>query len=212
MKECRFNEDYYERGIEKGISGYENYRWLPDLTLNMCKSIVTELDIKKTETILDFGCAKGFVVQALRELGFDSYGCDISKYAVESSHEEVKSFLTLQKNLEQPLGNNAFYDWIFSKDVLEHIPYDSLGTIIASFKKHTDSIFIVVPLGDGKNYIVPEYENDITHIIREDKGWWFQKFIDAGFKNLKASYTFQNVKENWWSKYPRGNLFIYTER
>ena len=53
----KFNKDYYENGIKTGISGYENYRWMP------FRSIPEALEIKNNfdfNTCVDFGCAKGF--------------------------------------------------------------------------------------------------------------------------------------------------------
>jgi len=64
----KFNEDYYERGVELGISGYSNYRWMPELTIPMCHEMINILNIKDDETILDFGCAKGYVVKGFRLL------------------------------------------------------------------------------------------------------------------------------------------------
>lgn len=77
-----FNEDYFERGVETGVSAYKNYRWLPHYSLpaaNSIKKIYGEV------TFLDFGCAKGYLVKALRLLGLDAYGYDVSKYAVENA-------------------------------------------------------------------------------------------------------------------------------
>ena len=211
-KMSKYNYDYFERGTECGISGYDNYRWLPDLTIGMCKSIIKNLKVEKEETILDFGCAKGFSVKGLRMIGSIAYGCDISEYAVSEAPDDVSRFLAVQHKNSKFFGPNEKYDWIFSKDVLEHISYDEIDNIIAQFKKQTENIFIVVPLGDGSKYIIPDYENDVTHVIREDKNWWLNKFVGAGFKNLEYRYVFPKVKENWWSKYPKGNLFIYTGR
>ena len=211
-KMSKYNYDYFERGTECGISGYDNYRWLPDLTVGMCSSIIKKLKVEKKETILDFGCAKGFSVKALRMLGYKAYGCDVSEYAVSKAPSDISGFLTIQTDTSEILGTFERYDWIFSKDVLEHISYDEIDKIIQQFKAQTDNIFIAVPLGDGEKYIVPDYENDVTHVIRENKDWWMQKFVDAGFENLEFCYEFPNVKENWWTKYPLGNLFIYTGR
>ena len=37
----RFDRDYYEDGVRKGISGYEDYRWMPT------RSLPEALEIKK---------------------------------------------------------------------------------------------------------------------------------------------------------------------
>ena len=211
MKKCIYDSDYFERGVEKGISGYENYRWLPDLTNKSAESIVKELNIEKSETILDFGCAKGYLVKAFRNCGYESYGCDISKYAVNSSLEDTRPFLTIQEDPSQSLGLLEKYDWIVSKDVLEHVSYETIDGVLQSFKNQTDNIFIVVPLGDGEKYIIEDYENDVTHVIRENVDWWLERCKAAGFTNLSWSYTFPCVKENWIPVHKEGNLFIFSK-
>ena len=60
-----FDEDYFERGVQLGISGYTNYRWIPELTLPLCETMARYLGISKDDRILDFGCAKGYIVRAL---------------------------------------------------------------------------------------------------------------------------------------------------
>ena len=57
-----FDENYYENGIKMGISGYENYKWLPTRSIPEAISICENIEFT---SVLDFGCAKGFLVHAL---------------------------------------------------------------------------------------------------------------------------------------------------
>ena len=54
-----FDEKYYEDGIANHVSGYENYRWMPERTIREATSIISNVNF---DTVLDFGCAKGFMV------------------------------------------------------------------------------------------------------------------------------------------------------
>ena len=38
--------------------------------------------IDRNDTVLDFGCAKGYVTYGLRLLGCNAHGVDISKYSI----------------------------------------------------------------------------------------------------------------------------------
>lgn len=60
-------------------------------TANKLKEIYS-LEGKK---VLEIGCAKGFVVQSLRELGVDAYGLDISSYAIGEAESWVKPYLNV---------------------------------------------------------------------------------------------------------------------
>ena len=116
----QFNEDYYERGVQLGISGYSDYRWLPDLTIPMSQNIIQYLNIKKDHTILDFGCAKGYTVKALNDLGYNCYGTDISEYAISCAPASIKDKLVLFDK-EQKLLQSLHFDFVIAKDVFEHI-------------------------------------------------------------------------------------------
>lgn len=194
-----FNEDYFEKGLEAGVSCYSNYRWIPELTIPLAYRIIEYLHIEPNEKILDFGCAKGYLVYALRLLYREAYGYDISDYAVQCAPKEVQSYLS-----QDLVGT---YDWIISKDVFEHIPYGEIVSILQKLHDMTTNMFCIVPLGDNGKYNIPAYEYDTTHIIRENLEWWKKTFIEAGFEIIEAQYRVNFIKENW-AKYDRGNGFF----
>jgi 2-polyprenyl-3-methyl-5-hydroxy-6-metoxy-1,4-benzoquinol methylase len=114
-----FTKDYYEDGVRKHISGYENYKWEPT------RSIPEALDIQKEftfKTCVDYGCAKGFLVNALRIIGIDAYGEDISEYAVENCHLNVREYVSLP--------TDKYYDLLICKDVLEHVKEEDLPEVL----------------------------------------------------------------------------------
>ena len=84
-----YDEDYFENGIKTGKSCYENYRWLPELTIPMAMTIIDLLKIQRFETVLDFGCAKGYLVKAFKLLYRNAFGVDASPYAIANCDSEV---------------------------------------------------------------------------------------------------------------------------
>jgi 2-polyprenyl-3-methyl-5-hydroxy-6-metoxy-1,4-benzoquinol methylase len=203
-----YDKNYYENGIQLRISGYKDYKWLPSLTLPMCQSIIDNLQIKSSDIILDFGCAKGYLVKAFNELGIkNAFGVDISDYAINNCDIAIKDNVScLDPNSPLEAQIDHYFDWIICKDVLEHIEKDQLHNLLKQFSNLTNNIFIVVPLGDGKKYIIEEYENDTTHVIRENIEWWLELIKSAGFQ-VSGSHNFSGVKENW-KHYTTGNAFI----
>lgn len=55
-----YNQEYFEEGIRAGVSCYENYRWMPEMSILMASSIIKHLELKEGGTVLGFGCSKGF--------------------------------------------------------------------------------------------------------------------------------------------------------
>tara|TARA_Y100000593_G_scaffold43084_1_gene82541 strand:- start:33 stop:635 length:603 start_codon:yes stop_codon:yes gene_type:complete len=193
----KFDRDYYEDGVRKGISGYEDYRWMPT------RSIPEALDIKRNfnfKTCVDYGCAKGFLVNALRLLGCDAYGEDISQYALDSCHPDVKEYVSLP--------NNKKYDLLICKDVLEHVNEEDLPGLLKSFTEKSNQFFFVIPLGDEDRFRIREYEVDITHVTKKDESWWINLFRKCGMELIDFSYSMGSVKEKWIDPYPHGNGFF----
>ena len=106
-----FDEDYFLRGRQTGKSLYVDYRWLPELTVPMVSAIVSHLGIEPDHTILDYGCARGYVVKAFRQLGYKAFGVDISEWAIRNADEETKPYLNWTDN-SPPLAREEFdRDW-----------------------------------------------------------------------------------------------------
>jgi len=201
-----FNEDYFERGIELEISGYSNYRWIPELTIPMAYEMIQFLEINRNELILDFGCAKGYLVKAFRLLHYEAFGYDISEYALSTAPTEIQGYLS-NDLFSNSYGWYSRYDWIIAKDVFEHVPYDQIDQLLSILRTTCNYMFVIVPLGANNEYNIPVYENDKTHIIRESLDWWEHKFEQVGFTVERAIYEVQHIKENY-ARYLEGNGFF----
>jgi len=207
MKNNLFNEDYYENGIKKGISGYEKYQWMPTRSIPEAISIIEKIEF---ESAIDFGCAKGFLVHALNLLGKDAIGVDISEYALNNCLPQVKDKLfSLNKQLSEM---NLKTDLLIAKDVLEHIPEENIDETLSEFYKVSDKCLLVIPLGDNDSFRIREYEIDKTHVTKKDEEWWINKIKKSGFKLKSFSYAFGHVKEKWTSTYKYGNGFFLIEK
>lgn len=208
MSESPYNEDYFERGIELGISGYTEYHWLPELTIPLAFKMVERFELSRSDSILDFGCAKGYLVKALRLLGRQAYGCDISTYALAQAPPEIKPYLfELDSDDLIPMPVKGTFDWIISKDVLEHVPYDQIDDLLRKLAKATFNAFFAIPLGEDGKYVIPDYEKDVTHIIREPLDWWVERLQAAGFQICCARHRWAGLKDNW-AKWREGNGFF----
>lgn len=207
-----YDFDYFERGISTGKSGYENYRWIPELTIPMAMSIIDYLDIKRFQRVLDFGCAKGYLVKALRMLGRDAWGLDVSHYAINQVDVETKTFcgvctedLIVASNPLMPCS----FEYGIAKDVFEHIEEGNLGKVLVNIPCTT--LFVVVPLGNGEKYNVPAYQMDVTHITCQPLDWWKSLFEEYGWEVVRSVYRIEGIKDNW-AMYEDGNGFFTLRR
>lgn len=202
-----YDKKYYEDGIASGKSCYTNYRWIPELTIPMAYHFIKELDIKNCETILDVGCSKGYFVKALRLLGFEAYGTDISKYAIEHADTEIKDFCRLVTD-DNPIPYVRSFDWIITKDVLEHMTNHHLDSFLVNYSDKAKKMFHVIPLGDNDKFRIPEYHLDKSHIQIHDEDWWKNLFASYGWRIKSLKYKTPGIKENWSEHHPTGNGFF----
>lgn len=204
----KFNEDYFLRGKEKGISNFENYSWKADATVAMVVHLKRYLGITEKDSVLDVGCATGNYVRALRMLGVDAYGFDVSKWAVENSDPVVRPYLS-------NFLNGAQWDIAYAKDSLEHIPEDQLRSFLTNFLRQVKRrFFAIVPLAKetGGEYVHPKEENDKTHVNRWTLNDWmaFLQSCSTAFV-VNGSYLYPGLKPGAY-EVQNGYGFLLMER
>ena len=192
-----YDKNYFENGIKTGKSGYENYRWMPDRIYSEIRAVVNLLEIKPRDTVLDFGCAKGYLVKGFRHYGISAFGVDTSEYALRTADKEIKGFLMC----EIP---DVKYNFIISRNTFEHIEEKELEKLLNKFYKMTDIIFFTVPLAkkDG-NYVMQEL--DITHKIKWTDEQWIN-FCEKCNWSVEAYYQIKGLHDRWHN-YPNAMGF-----
>ena len=211
MKNIQYDYEYYEKGEELGISGYTNYRWMEEHTINLVKAISRTLNLKSQDKILDYGCAKGFVVKAFRLLGFkNTFGIDISEYAISNCDPYVSRNLKLYKKIEDLKFAFDKYDWVISKDVFEHIKYKNMVELSHNLSLITKNLYAIIPLGNYKKegkFIINDYHNDKTHITILSISEWINLF-EKDWEIINFTTLSNGVKDNWWHVNNYGNGFF----
>ena len=185
-----FDEDYYERGLQTGKSCYQNYIWIPELTIPFAMALIDNLKITKEHTILDYGCSKGFLVKALRMLHRKAWGVDISEYALNNVPEDIKIFCHKVGEID-----SMFFDFCIAKDVFEHIPVEELTGILKELK--TKTLYSIIPLGCNGKYYAESNNMDKSHVICEDDIWWKNFFLSVGWQLIDFTYNVDGIKESY---------------
>jgi len=192
-----YDKDYFENGIKTGKSGYENYRWLPERIHKEIRAVIHLLDIEPNQTVLDFGCAKGYWVRGFGEYGIRAWGVDSSIYALSNCDLEVAPYLVKEIS-ELP---DKKFDFIVSRNTLEHIEEAKLEAILKKFYEMTDVVFFTVPLvdPDTREYIMQML--DTTHKIHWTNEEWIRFCEKCGWKNITNLYKLKGIHDKWES-YP----------
>jgi SAM-dependent methyltransferase len=117
-----------------GLSGYERYDRDTSNADVAAYLVWRFFDVRRT---LDVGCAMGFVVEALRELGLDAEGIDVSQFAVDHAAAGARGHVR-QGNLLGRLPYDAgTVDLVTALETLEHLPPEAVPRAVAELRRVT---------------------------------------------------------------------------
>jgi len=192
----RFEEDYFKSGEN---SNYTNYQSCNGVVRNMGEVIYNtirafKIDIK---SMLDVGCAYGFLVHYFQEKGIDSHGCDVSNYALSQAHEAIKGRLTVAYLPELKIEPARDYDLIVASEVLEHLYFEDIRPAVKKMVELANKICIfTIAISTGNDF--DEDPNDKTHISMLTRESWDKVFDDLG---LTRNYEMEkHLSEQHFSK------------
>jgi len=120
-------------------------------------------------TVLDVGCAMGFLVEALRQRGAEAFGVDVSEYAIQNVHPAIQPYCWLG-SVTEPFPQR--YDLIVCVEVLEHLPHREAEQAVENLCRHSDDVlFSSTPL---------DYK-EATHFNVQSPEYWAELFARQGF-------------------------------
>ena len=182
-----YNEEYYKD--YSGLGSYRDSEILKEFMEDMLYTLVT---LCKPNTMLDVGCAMGFMVDAARkEYDIEAYGLDVSPYAIQ---ESVAGGYCLQHDATKEYPFTYKFDLVFCIEMVEHLAEEDAKEAIK-----------LLCNASGK-YIYfsssPDDDIEITHQTVRSLEFWEKEFNKHGF--IKYKYLINNPVK--W-----GALFVNKE-
>jgi SAM-dependent methyltransferase len=175
---------YYYRH-DCGIPYERNEHWLGFFG-EIADGIVRTLH---PSSVLDAGCAMGFLVEALNRRGVDARGIDISEYAISQVHESVRDRCSAA-SLAKPIEGR--FDLIVSIEVLEHIPPTETDKVIANLCAATDRLLLST---------TPADYGEATHLNVQPPETWAALLAREGFlRDVEHDFSYITP---WASLYTR---------
>jgi SAM-dependent methyltransferase len=120
-------------------------------------------------TVLDAGCAKGFLVAALRDIGVEAEGFDMSEVAVATAPESARGHVRVA-SLTEPIEGR--YDLVTCIEVIEHLDPADAVTAVANLCAASDLVLLSSSPGDL---------HEATHVNVQPQERWSQLFASHGF-------------------------------
>jgi SAM-dependent methyltransferase len=160
-----YGASYYQHYWGGGGPYERNERWL-EFFDKVADGIVRDLH---PTSVLDAGCALGFLVEGLRKRGVEASGVDVSEYAISQVHESVAEHCRVA-SLTEPLGGR--YDLITCIEVIEHIPPEEADRAIANLCAATDRLLLST---------TPQDFGEPTHVNVQPPEAWSAALARQGF-------------------------------
>ena len=121
------------------------------------------------QSVLDAGCALGFLIEGLRGRGVEAFGRDVSAFAIDNVHPSIRPYCD-RGSIAEPLARR--YDLIVSIEVLEHMRADEARAAIANLCRFTDDMLFSSTPFDYK---------EVTHFNVQPPEYWAELFAQQGF-------------------------------
>ena len=117
-------------------TGYGGFNYLPRFWQPVVPAFVERWGLTAESSLLDVGCAKGFMVHDLREAipGITVAGIDVSEYAIENGKLEVRDFLSVADAKSLPFEDDSF-DVVISINTVHNLERDECAQALQEVKR-----------------------------------------------------------------------------
>jgi hypothetical protein len=184
-----YDEDYFEFGVKSNWS--TGYHWASFGALfHEIATYVTTV-FANSESFLDAGCAKGFLVKALRALGKQAWGFDISPWAIANAEADVRRYIQLAAAEE--VRYDCKFDALLAFDLLDHLTEAQIHSFLCNARAWTRvGLLAVIPTYDRPDAEFAE-DNDHSRVARQTRLWWHERFLECGWRQDPLHRALQHL-------------------
>lgn len=133
-------------------TGYGGFTYHPRFWEKVVPTFQSHFGLNSRSTILDVGCAKGFMMFDFSRLipGITVQGIDISSYAVENGLSQVQPFMKVANAKALPFEDNSF-DAVISINTIHNLPIEACSIALQEIER----------VSRGKSFVlVDAYRNE----------------------------------------------------
>jgi len=135
-------------GDRQGQSGYATYDRVSSNADIAAYLLWRNFRVHRT---LDVGCARGYLVEALRDLGVDAHGCDVSRYAVEHAAPGALGYVRYGDPSRGLPYDDGQFELVSALEILEHLPPDAVPAALAELRRVCGGLLYATIPSFGRN-------------------------------------------------------------
>jgi 2-polyprenyl-3-methyl-5-hydroxy-6-metoxy-1,4-benzoquinol methylase len=178
-----YDEGYFETGTKSNWQ--DGYTWASFAGVFSEAAQFLTSTFAEATTFLDVGCAKGFLVRALREAGKACWGIDHSHWAL--AHAEIAARPYVLEARAEALPLQGRFDLVLAFDLLPHLTEAQVRQFLERARAAA-SIGIVAVIrsfeseDDERRYREAADDADLSHILMRTRAWWHEQFVQSGWR------------------------------
>lgn len=178
-----YDAGYFEAGTKSNWE--DGYTWpsFAGVFTETAQFLASTFD--NAATFLDVGCAKGFLVRALREAGRSCWGVDHSHWALAHAEPAARPYLIEARAEALPLHGR--FDLVVAMGLLPHLTEQQARQFL-EHARALANIGIVAVISsfendeDERRYREAAEDADLSHIQMRTRAWWHDRFIQGGWR------------------------------
>jgi cyclopropane fatty-acyl-phospholipid synthase-like methyltransferase len=186
-----YDADYFEHGLKSNWE--DGYTWPRFKGVFEESAAYLKEIFPEARTFLDMGCAKGYLVRALRDKGVEAWGFDHSPWALAHVETAARPFV-IQADVLGAAYERRF-DVLVAMSLLESLTEEQIRVFLPRARAWAQqAIYVTIPtLEAGASEL--RDDRDLSHVTLRDRDWWRSRFLEAGWKqdalHRSAERTFQ---------------------
>lgn len=178
---CKFGQAYFDGSRDYGYGGYHyDGRWI-----SVARDIVEQYQLKPSMSVLDIGCAKGFLVHDLMQVcpGLEVFGLDISHYALMESHTRAVGRLHLGNCVSLPFPDASF-DLVLAINVIHNLDREDVVRALKEMKRVSRGDRYFVQVDSYRSQVERNLFIDwvLTAKFHDFPEGWYNVFEEAGYQ------------------------------
>jgi len=129
----QFGQEFFDGDRQYGYGGF---KYFPRFWQPVIPTIQKYFDLTSSSSLLDVGCAKGFMLHDLADLipGITVNGVDVSEYAIEHAMEDVQSKVKVADARDLPFADNSF-DIVIAINTIHNLERDDCAKALREIER-----------------------------------------------------------------------------
>jgi len=192
-----YDAGYFEEGIKSNWQ--EGYNWASFAGVFTETAAFLTTTFPDALSYLDVGCAKGFLVRALRSAGKECWGVDHSAWALDHAEPSARPYLIHAS--ADAIATDRQFDFVLAFGLLPHLTEQQAQEFLARARAVARIGLVAVIRSfetevDERCYRESNDDGDLAHVLLRTRAWWHNLFLKTGWRQDPLHQAFERACRN----------------